>query len=64
MHEENTEEEWSFPGRKKALGKFFHQMSARPDGSAAAATCVVTLKTTECPAAPTIHSLGQQEKAE
>ncbi len=47
-------------GEKKQKNKLiFHQMSARPDDTVTAATCVITLRTTDFPAAPTLRSRRQ-----
>lgn len=44
------------------MGRFFHQMSGRPDDNVAAATFAITVKTIDLPAAPTINSTGQRDK--
>lgn len=47
--------------RKNKL--IFHQMSSRPDDNGAAATCIITPRTTDCPAAQILHSRGQRESS-
>lgn len=48
---------------QKRNEQIFHQMSSRPDDNGAAATCIITPRTTDCPAAQILHSRGQRESS-
>lgn len=48
---------------QKRNKQIFHQMSSRPDDNGTAATCIITPRTTDCPAAQILHSRGQRESS-
>lgn len=59
--ERKVEESRSQRNKSKQGDFFFYQMSLRPDTNGAAATCIITLRTRDGPAAPTLHSRWQRD---
>lgn len=55
MDEENSKQE-------EETGRFSIKCLGGLMMNSASATCVITLKTTDCPAAPTLHSMREKEK--